>query len=57
MGEVSAPSKRDALLKHIVEYYGVTLPDMKADTLRRRVEDPGAAGRQDPAGHPPRGHR
>ena len=40
MGEVSAPSKRDALLKHIVEYYGVTLPDMKADTLRRRVEDP-----------------
>jgi DNA polymerase len=39
-GEVSAASKRDQLLKHIVEHHGVTLPDFKADTLRRRVEDP-----------------
>lgn len=40
MGDVASATKRDALLKHIVEYYGVTLPDMKADTLKRRVEDP-----------------
>jgi DNA polymerase len=40
MGDVASATKRDALLKHILEYYGVTLPDMKADTLKRRVEDP-----------------
>jgi len=40
LGEVSSASKRDELLKHIVEHYGVELPDMKADTLRRRLEDP-----------------
>lgn len=39
-GLVSAPSKRDALLKFILAEYGVDLPDMKADTLRRRLEDP-----------------
>jgi len=39
-GAVTSVSKRDQLLKHIVEYYGVELPDMKADTLRRRIEDP-----------------
>jgi DNA polymerase len=39
-GEVSSPSKRDALLVHILMEYGVTLPDMRADTLRRRMEDP-----------------
>jgi len=39
-GAVTSVSKRDQLLKHIVEYYGVDLPDMKADTLRRRIEDP-----------------
>lgn len=39
-GEVAAASKRDQLLKHIVEYHGVSLPDMRADTLRRRLEDP-----------------
>lgn len=37
---VSAPSKRDQLLAFILAEYGVTLPDMKADTLRRRVDDP-----------------
>lgn len=40
MGDVESVSKRDALLKHIVEYYGVDLPDMKSDTLKRRIEDP-----------------
>jgi DNA polymerase len=39
-GEVSSPSKRDDLLVHILMEYGVELPDMKADTLRRRLEDP-----------------
>lgn len=40
LGDVSSATKRDQLLKYIVEAYGVKLPDMKADTLRRRVEDP-----------------
>lgn len=39
-GEVSSPSKRDELLLHILMEYGVELPDMRADTLRRRMEDP-----------------
>lgn len=39
-GMVSSPSKRDALLAYILAEYGVTLPDMAADTLRRRLEDP-----------------
>lgn len=39
-GLVSGASKRDQLLAYICAEYGVDLPDMKADTLRRRVEDP-----------------
>lgn len=39
-GLVSAPSKRDAMLTFILAEYGLTLPDMRADTLRRRLEDP-----------------
>lgn len=39
-GLVSSASKRDQLLAYICAEYGVDLPDMKADTLRRRVEDP-----------------
>ena len=39
-GDVTSVSKRDELLRHIVEFYGVTLPDLKADTLKRRLEDP-----------------
>jgi DNA polymerase len=39
-GLVSAPSKRDDLLAFILAEYGVDLPDMRADTLRRRLEDP-----------------
>ena len=39
-GAVTNVSQRDVLLKHILEEYGVPLPDMKADTLRRRLEDP-----------------
>ena len=37
---VSGPSKRDDLLFYILAEYGVDLPDMRADTLRRRLEDP-----------------
>lgn len=39
-GLVGSPSQRDRLLAYILEEYGVTLPDMRADTLRRRMEDP-----------------
>lgn len=38
--EVQAATQRDALLKHIVEAYGVTLPDMQKATLERRLQDP-----------------
>ncbi len=39
-GEVESATKRDQLLKFILEAHGVNLPDMKADTLRRRANDP-----------------
>jgi len=37
---LTTPSKRDELLAYILAEHGVTLPDMRADTLRRRLEDP-----------------
>jgi DNA polymerase len=39
-GEVSAATQRDKLLQHILSEYGVQLPDMRADTLERRLNDP-----------------
>jgi DNA polymerase bacteriophage-type len=39
-GAVQAATQRDALLKHILEAHGVSLPDMQAATLERRVNDP-----------------
>ena len=39
-GVLQSPSRRDQLLGYILAEYGVTLPDMRADTLRRRIEDP-----------------
>ena len=39
-GLVTSASKRDQLLAFICAEHGVDLPDMKADTLRRRVDDP-----------------
>ncbi|MEY2655325.1 MAG: hypothetical protein RLZZ524_2353 [Pseudomonadota bacterium] len=39
-GEVDSATQRDQLLAHILMSYGVALPDMRADTLRRRMEDP-----------------
>lgn len=38
-GEVQAATQRDALLAHLLKQYGVSLPDMQASTLERRVED------------------
>lgn len=39
-GAVRSPSQRDELLSYILLEHGVRLPDMRADTLRRRAEDP-----------------
>ncbi|WP_442777661.1 DNA polymerase [Acinetobacter baumannii] len=38
-GEVQAATQRDAMLKHILEAYGVSLPDMQKSTLERRIND------------------
>ncbi len=38
-GAVTACTQRDKLLAHILSEYGVKLPNMQADTLRRRIED------------------
>lgn len=38
--EVSSATRRDALLRHILEWYDVDLPDMQKATLERRIEDP-----------------
>jgi DNA polymerase len=39
-GEVSSTTKRDQLLKHLLAAYGVSLPDLRASTVERRLEDP-----------------
>lgn len=39
-GEVESATKRDKLLAYICASYGVTLPDMQAATLERRINDP-----------------
>jgi len=39
-GQVSSATKRDQLLKYILEEHGVTLPDLTSDTLKRRLKDP-----------------
>jgi DNA polymerase len=38
--EVQSTTQRDVLLAHILAAHGVELPDMRADTLERRVDDP-----------------
>lgn len=38
-GEVASATQRDQLLAHILAEYGVDLPDMKKDTLERRLAD------------------
>ncbi len=39
-GAVTSATQRDALLAHILAEHGVALPDLRADTLERRVADP-----------------
>lgn len=39
-GAVQSATQRDALLKHLLESYGVDLPDLQGATLERRVNDP-----------------
>ena len=39
-GQVTSTTRRDQLLGHILEAYGVDLPDMQMATLERRIADP-----------------
>ena len=39
-GQVQAATQRDAMLAHILEAYGVDLPDLQMSTIERRVNDP-----------------
>lgn len=39
-GEVQAATQRDKLLEFVLRVHGIHLPDMKADTLERRLDDP-----------------
>jgi DNA polymerase bacteriophage-type len=39
-GQVASATKRDQLLRHILEAFGVDLPDMQMSTLERRIADP-----------------
>ena len=39
-GDVQAATQRDAMLAHLLKQYGVTLPDLQASTLQRRIDDP-----------------
>jgi len=38
--EVERTTQRDKLLKHLVESYGVHLPDMQKATIEKRLQDP-----------------
>ena len=39
-GSVQAVTQRDRLMKHILAEHGVDLPDLRAVTLARRIDDP-----------------
>ena len=39
-GQVQNATQRDAMLAHILEAYGVALPNLQASTLERRIADP-----------------
>lgn len=39
-GEVERATQRDKLLQYLLIEHGVQLPDMRADTIERRLEDP-----------------
>jgi len=38
-GALSSTTKRDALLDHLFEEYGISLPDLQGDTVERRLND------------------
>lgn len=38
--EVQAATQRDVLLKYLLQAHGISLPDMQAGTLERRLDDP-----------------
>lgn len=38
-GAVQAATQRDAMLRHVLDAYGVALPDMQQSTLQRHLED------------------
>lgn len=38
-GEVSSATRRDAMLRHLLEWYGVMLPDFQKGTLERCLDD------------------
>ena len=39
-GALNAATQRDALLEHILTEYGIELPDVRASTIERRLDDP-----------------
>lgn len=39
-GDVQSATQRDAMLKHIVSAYGISLPDLTSSTIERRLNDP-----------------
>lgn len=39
-GRVESTTQRDVLLAHVLEEYGVDLPDLRMSTLERRIADP-----------------
>jgi DNA polymerase len=39
-GAIDSLTQRDKVLAHLLAEYGVSLPDMRASTLERRIEDP-----------------
>lgn len=39
-GQVQAATQRDAMLLHVLQEYGVDLPDLQMSTLERRIADP-----------------
>jgi DNA polymerase len=40
MGSVKSATQRDVLLEYILADFGIALPDLRADTLERRINDP-----------------
>lgn len=40
LGRVESATQRDAVLRAILDIYGVSLPDMQKSTIERRLEDP-----------------